>query len=109
MRATFPGLVPSLRALIIAVFIGARLGFGGPEALGRGPSRPNILLLFADDQRADTIAAWGNPHIRTPNLDRLAPRRASLPGHYCLGPHSGALVGPRPALPLSRRPPPRAP
>ena len=34
-------------------------------------SRPNVLFLFADDQRADTIAALGNPIIRTPNLDRL--------------------------------------
>ena len=34
--------------------------------------RPNILFLFADDQRADTIATLGNPVIKTPNLDRLA-------------------------------------
>ena len=33
--------------------------------------KPNILFLFNDDQRADTIAALGNPIIRTPNLDRL--------------------------------------
>ena len=35
---------------------------------------PNILFIFADDQRADTIAALGNTHIQTPNLDRLARR-----------------------------------
>jgi len=35
-------------------------------------SPPNIVFLFADDQRADTIAAHGNDHIQTPNLDRLA-------------------------------------
>jgi len=34
--------------------------------------RPNIIFLFADDQRADTIGAHGNPHIQTPNLDRFA-------------------------------------
>ena len=33
--------------------------------------RPNILILHADQQRFDTIAALGNPHVRTPNLDRL--------------------------------------
>jgi arylsulfatase A-like enzyme len=33
---------------------------------------PNIVLLLTDDQRFDTIAALGNPHVRTPNLDRLA-------------------------------------
>lgn len=33
--------------------------------------KPNILYIFTDMQRADTIAALGNPVIRTPNLDRL--------------------------------------
>jgi arylsulfatase len=34
--------------------------------------RPNLLLLFTDQQRADALGASGNPVIRTPNLDRLA-------------------------------------
>jgi arylsulfatase A-like enzyme len=34
--------------------------------------RPNILWICTDQQRFDTIASLGNPHIRTPNLDRLA-------------------------------------
>lgn len=34
-------------------------------------SRPNILLLMTDQQRFDTIAAGGHPHMKTPHLDRL--------------------------------------
>ena len=34
-------------------------------------TRPNLLLIFTDQQRFDTIHAAGNPVIRTPNLDRL--------------------------------------
>lgn len=34
--------------------------------------RPNILWLCADQQRFDTLGCYGNPHVRTPNLDRLA-------------------------------------
>ncbi|MBN2046651.1 MAG: sulfatase-like hydrolase/transferase [Anaerolineaceae bacterium] len=34
--------------------------------------QPNILLLYTDQQRYDTIAALGNPLIKTPNLDYLA-------------------------------------
>lgn len=34
--------------------------------------RPNIILLYVDQQRADALAAAGNPAISTPNLDRLA-------------------------------------
>ncbi len=33
--------------------------------------KPNILLIFTDQQRWDTIHAGGNPVIKTPNLDRL--------------------------------------
>lgn len=33
--------------------------------------QPNILFILTDMQRADTIAALGNPVIKTPNLDRL--------------------------------------
>ncbi len=40
--------------------------------------KPNILLLFTDMQRADTIHALGNPVIKTPNLDRLVAEGASF-------------------------------
>ena len=33
---------------------------------------PNVLLIFTDQQRWDTIGACGNKAIRTPNLDRMA-------------------------------------
>ncbi|MPZ18777.1 MAG: sulfatase-like hydrolase/transferase [Luteitalea sp.] len=33
---------------------------------------PNIILLVTDDQRWDTLGAYGNAVIRTPNIDRLA-------------------------------------
>ncbi|MBT4159403.1 MAG: sulfatase-like hydrolase/transferase, partial [Planctomycetaceae bacterium] len=44
---------------------------------------PNIVFLFADDQRADTIAAHGNSHIQTPNLDRLTREGVSCRQNYC--------------------------
>jgi len=34
--------------------------------------RPNLLFIFTDEQRADTMAASGNSRIETPVLDRLA-------------------------------------
>jgi len=33
---------------------------------------PNLLFLFTDEQRADTLAAYGNTCIQMPNLNRLA-------------------------------------
>jgi len=34
--------------------------------------RPNIILFIADDQAWNDCGAYGHPHIRTPNQDRLA-------------------------------------
>ncbi|MDF1860788.1 MAG: sulfatase-like hydrolase/transferase [Verrucomicrobiales bacterium] len=52
---------------------------------------PNIIFLFADDQRADTIGAHGNPHIRTPHLDKLVAEGFSFRRNYCAGSFSGAV------------------
>ncbi len=53
--------------------------------------KPNIIFLFADDQRADTIAAHGNQHIQTPNLDQLVESGFSFRNNYCAGSFSGAV------------------
>ena len=34
--------------------------------------KPNILFIFTDQQRADTMACYGNDLIETPNLNSLA-------------------------------------
>jgi arylsulfatase A-like enzyme len=62
---------------------------------------PNVLFLFADDQRADTIAALGNKHIRTPNLDRLVKRGLAFDRAYMQGGFNGATCVPSRAMLLS--------
>jgi arylsulfatase A-like enzyme len=37
-------------------------------------SRPNLLLFMTDQQRADSVGAFGNSVARTPNIDALAAR-----------------------------------
>lgn len=61
-------------------------------------AQPNVLLLFADDQRADTISAWGNPNIQTPHLDALVNRGVSFRENYCHGANSGAVCVPSRAM-----------
>ena len=48
--------------------------------------RPNILLLFTDQQRFDTIHALGNPIIRTPHLDRLCREGTAFTSAYSPSP-----------------------
>ena len=35
-------------------------------------SKPNVLVLLADDWRHDTLSCAGNPVVKTPNIDQLA-------------------------------------
>jgi arylsulfatase A-like enzyme len=72
-----------------------------PAPAVQGAGKPNILFLLADDQRADTIAAHGNPHITTPNLDRLVRRGFSFRGNYVFGGDSGAVCVPSRAMLMS--------
>src|SRR5438045_2646824 len=86
-----------LLTVIAATFVGV------PAAPAQQPARPNILFLFADDQRADTVAAWGNRHIQTPTLDRLTERGFSFRNNYCFGSNSGAVCVPSRAMLMSGR------
>ena len=58
---------------------------------GEAEKRPNFILLFADDQRPDTVGAFDNPHIDTPNLDRLTRQGFRFARNYCAGSYSGAV------------------
>ncbi len=48
--------------------------------------RPNILLLYTDQQRWDALGANGNPDIQTPNLDRLAARSVNFDHYFVQNP-----------------------
>jgi len=65
--------------------------------------RPNVLFLFTDDQREDTIGALGNRHIQTPNLDRLVESGFVFNNAYCMGGFSGAVCMPSRMMTLRGR------
>jgi arylsulfatase len=48
-------------------------------------SRPNIVLIMTDQQRFDTLHAWGHEHMVTPNMDRLVQQGVSFRQAYCPG------------------------
>lgn len=105
----FPPAVGQFAVLVLAlVFAGFGSG-SSTHAASAGSSapapttRPNFLFLLADDQRADTLHAWGNPHIRTPHLDRLARQGFSFRGNYCFGANNGAVCVPSRAMLLGGR------
>ncbi len=73
-------------------------------ATAQAAKSPNIVFIFADDHRADTIAALGNAHIKTPNLDRLVQRGLSFTRAYMQGGNNGATCVPSRAMLMSGRP-----
>ncbi len=46
----------------------------------------NILLIITDQQTVDAVSCSGNPHVKTPNLDRLAERGVRFEKSYCTYP-----------------------
>jgi arylsulfatase A-like enzyme len=46
-------------------------------------SKPNVLLLFADQHNADVMGCSGHPIVKTPNLDRLAAQGVRFTRAYC--------------------------
>ena len=84
--------------------------------------RPNVLLIYTDQQRTDTLSCYGQEAISTPNIDALAkdgalfskyfvqnpvcaPSRASfLTGRYCSDLHIGTngIVVPDEACPVQQ-------
>ena len=45
--------------------------------------RPHILIIHADQHRADCIGAYGHPDVRTPHIDRLASEGVRYESCYC--------------------------
>jgi iduronate 2-sulfatase len=65
-------LLRSILTHTIACCLCALVGTG--SALAQAAARrPNVLLIMADDL-SDDVGTFGNPRVRTPNLDRLAGR-----------------------------------
>ena len=83
--------LPGRKAFVVSYRVGGRkrikvIARCGLKTLQEARAKAKRYLgKAADDQRADTISAWGNPHIRTPNIDSLVKRGFSFRRNYCMG------------------------
>lgn len=89
---------PKMRCLPLLVLVA--LTACSPQST---PERPNIVLLFADDQRADAIGAHGNEYIQTPTLDRLAATGTYFRDAHVMGSIHGAVCQPSRAMLMTGR------
>lgn len=63
--------------LLLAVLVQAPL-----PSLAARSARPNFIVILADDLGYGDLSAFGHPHIKTPNLDRLAAQGLKLTDCY---------------------------
>jgi arylsulfatase A-like enzyme len=87
------------RALLKTISAGAawsawRGQWPSVKAASPKSKKPNILFLFTDDQRQDSIGALGNPYIQTANLDKLVESGFVFKNAYCMGGFSAAVCLP---------------
>lgn len=71
---------------------------GGLACRGSGKRKPNLLFIWTDEQRADTLAAYGNHRIQAPNLNKLAAesvvfQRAYVTQPVCTPARSSVMTG----------------
>jgi arylsulfatase A-like enzyme len=66
------------------------LGIGGCEMQSSKYNlKPNILLIFTDQQNATMISAAGNKDLKTPAMDFLADQGVRFSRAYCTSPVCG--------------------
>ena len=56
----------------LVVGLAAALSAVGCTAEAQAPTKPNFVVVFADDMGYGDLGAFGHPEFRTPNLDRMA-------------------------------------
>jgi len=54
-----------------------------PVSAATTPSRPNILLIYADDIGYGDLSCYGATKVKTPNCDRLAAEGLRFTSAYC--------------------------
>ena len=59
-------------------FLGTLGLMGGAAAFQPAARRPNVILIMTDDQGFGDLSCHGNPHVSTPNIDRLASQGAEF-------------------------------
>jgi len=86
-----------------AGLVALAMGFAGCKLLasafsGAGAPRPNILIIFTDDQGYADLACFGNAKNKTPRMDQLAREGTRFTNFYAqtvCGPSRAALLSGR--------------
>jgi len=71
-----------MKQTILLLFILVAFQLGAKPKEMNSEKRPNIIIFLTDDQAFNTIGAYGNPQVKTPNLDKLASNGVQFWNNY---------------------------
>src|SRR5687768_4964525 len=88
----------TLHVLVATGLLAAASVRGAPTQPAKSP---NVLIILSDDHSAPHVGCYGNPEVRTPNLDRLAADgmrfdRAYVTAPQCVPSRASILTGRHP-------------
>ena len=95
-------LITSIMKHISAWLVAIPLSSLAPPASADDVSRPNVLMIIADDLNDWVGCLQGHPDVKTPNIDRLAKRGLLFANAHCAAPvcnpsRVATLTGRRPS------------
>ena len=59
------------------------MGLVSLAAVSSAADRPNVVFILCDDLRWDCLGVAGHPHLKTPNIDRLAKEGVYFKNAFC--------------------------
>jgi arylsulfatase A-like enzyme len=76
-------VIPNNTKLMTPLFFICLTALAAGDWCAAAASKPNVLLLFADQHNADVMGCSGHPLVKTPNLDQLAAQGVRFTRAYC--------------------------
>lgn len=72
-----------LARLLVAISVLMGISLRGNAEDSDLPRHPNVLVVLCDDLRWDSLGCAGHPHLKTPNIDRLAKEGVLFANAFC--------------------------
>ncbi|MDF7826810.1 arylsulfatase [Pontiellaceae bacterium B12227] len=78
-------------------FMGGTAAMAALPTLGKNRQKPNVIIVITDDQGYGDMSSTGNPHLKTPNLDKLREQGTFLNNYHvdptCAPTRSALMTG----------------
>jgi arylsulfatase A-like enzyme len=86
-------------SILLLLFISCtNLTSDDKQSMNKNNTKPNIIIIFTDDQGYQDLSCYGSPDINTPHLDKMADEGIKLTDFYaaqavCSASRAGLLTG----------------